>query len=718
MPRDGHAPAPLRRPTVAAVGRDRGRAADRSSRSWRPGLAVRPSDAGADAVGPGLPHSRAPDLAPTLWRRPRPARRHQAAPARDGALAAVFIPFADRRRVLELDLRRARWLNEPGLSDAGTLAPGGTGADGSSPLADRLRAARASRINRVTSTDAALTAARGATPPSSCPRRTTSTARSADRRQGPRREPPDRAGPAGPDRLSSPPARPGRAAAPDGPPRRSRPAATPIRPAGRSPAAFHGAYEPYASGAITTNCYSGGSRGRVRSTDIEIIFVGATDPFRNDRIDEAGNAALATGLLSGHDRVIWVDVHRQGGGRRSRCPDLRLPDVPPRRPGPRRHRHPHLRRVPAAVLGRAAGAAGRGGCCSRSPGPAGSARRSPNRCRYWCRRPRRSPGAAGSTERIRAREASLDALRGAAIARLARVGRPVRRRARSATCSAAGPGRRPLVARVAARTGDRRRGPSGALRALLRIRGPEDERVGRMSADRGTTLVATGPGPSLPSIGRSTVTTAPDRTAAPGGDAVTDTAQLADAGPPGTGRPARSAGPGRPDAGAARAALGRAARPRSARWSSARTPPSPGWCVALLCRGHVLLEGVPGVAKTLLVRALAASLALDTKRMQFTPDLMPSDVTGSLVFDARTADVRVPPGPGLHQPVPRRRDQPDAAEDAGLAAGGDGGAAGLGRGHARARCPSRSWSPPPRTRSSTRAPTRCRRRSSTGSCSS
>ena len=43
--------------------------------------------------------------------------------------------------------------------------------------------------------------------------------------------------------------------------------------------------------------------------------------------------------------------------------------------------------------------------------------------------------------------------------------------------------------------------------------------------------------------------------------------------------------------------------------------------------------------------------------------------------------VRVPPGPGLHQPVPRRRDQPDAAEDAGVAAGGDGGAAGLGRGH-------------------------------------
>jgi MoxR-like ATPase len=67
--------------------------------------------------------------------------------------------------------------------------------------------------------------------------------------------------------------------------------------------------------------------------------------------------------------------------------------------------------------------------------------------------------------------------------------------------------------------------------------------------------------------------------------------------------------------------------------------------VALLCRGHVLLEGVPGVAKTLLVRALAASLQLETKRVQFTPDLMPGDITGSLVYDARTAEFSFQPGP-------------------------------------------------------------------------
>src|SRR5262249_5819120 len=70
-----------------------------------------------------------------------------------------------------------------------------------------------------------------------------------------------------------------------------------------------------------------------------------------------------------------------------------------------------------------------------------------------------------------------------------------------------------------------------------------------------------------------------------------------------------------------------------------------GLVIALLCRGHVLLEGVPGVAKTLLVRALAAALDLETKRVQFTPDLMPGDVTGSLVYDARTAEFSFAAGP-------------------------------------------------------------------------
>lgn len=70
-----------------------------------------------------------------------------------------------------------------------------------------------------------------------------------------------------------------------------------------------------------------------------------------------------------------------------------------------------------------------------------------------------------------------------------------------------------------------------------------------------------------------------------------------------------------------------------------------GLVIALLCRGHVLLEGVPGVAKTLVVRALAAALQLEFKRVQFTPDLMPGDVTGSLVYDAHSAEFAFRPGP-------------------------------------------------------------------------
>jgi MoxR-like ATPase len=61
-----------------------------------------------------------------------------------------------------------------------------------------------------------------------------------------------------------------------------------------------------------------------------------------------------------------------------------------------------------------------------------------------------------------------------------------------------------------------------------------------------------------------------------------------------------------------------------------------GLAVALLVRGHVLLEGVPGVAKTLLVKTLAAALDLRFRRVQFTPDLMPSDVTGQVVLEGRS----------------------------------------------------------------------------------
>ena len=142
-----------------------------------------------------------------------------------------------------------------------------------------------------------------------------------------------------------------------------------------------------------------------------------------------------------------------------------------------------------------------------------------------------------------------------------------------------------------------------------------------------------------------------------------------------------------------------------------------GVVIALLCGGHVLLEGVPGVAKTLLVRALATALDLDTKRVQFTPDLMPGDVTGSLIYDARTAAFNFRPGPIftnllLADEINRT---PPKTQAALLEAMEERRSASTA---CRAGCPSRSSWRPPRTRSSTRAPTRCPRPSSTGSCSS
>lgn len=67
--------------------------------------------------------------------------------------------------------------------------------------------------------------------------------------------------------------------------------------------------------------------------------------------------------------------------------------------------------------------------------------------------------------------------------------------------------------------------------------------------------------------------------------------------------------------------------------------------VAILANGHALLEGVPGVAKTLLVRSLAKTLGLEYGRIQFTPDLMPSDVIGTSIYDPRSTEFKLRKGP-------------------------------------------------------------------------
>ncbi len=67
--------------------------------------------------------------------------------------------------------------------------------------------------------------------------------------------------------------------------------------------------------------------------------------------------------------------------------------------------------------------------------------------------------------------------------------------------------------------------------------------------------------------------------------------------------------------------------------------------IGLLCEGHILLEGVPGLAKTTTVNTLAKTLGLEFKRVQFTPDLLPSDIIGTEIYDPKTNDFKVKKGP-------------------------------------------------------------------------
>ena len=73
--------------------------------------------------------------------------------------------------------------------------------------------------------------------------------------------------------------------------------------------------------------------------------------------------------------------------------------------------------------------------------------------------------------------------------------------------------------------------------------------------------------------------------------------------------------------------------------------------IALICRGHLLIEDVPGVGKTTLAKSLARSLGCTFKRMQFTPDLLPSDVTGVSIFNQKSAEFEFRPGPVMAQIV-------------------------------------------------------------------
>ncbi|WP_345979434.1 MoxR family ATPase [Sulfurimonas sp. HSL3-2] len=70
-----------------------------------------------------------------------------------------------------------------------------------------------------------------------------------------------------------------------------------------------------------------------------------------------------------------------------------------------------------------------------------------------------------------------------------------------------------------------------------------------------------------------------------------------------------------------------------------------GLLIGLLCEGHILIEGVPGLAKTTTVKALSQSLGLNFKRAQFTPDLLPSDILGAQIYDPQTNEFKIKRGP-------------------------------------------------------------------------
>ena len=110
----------------------------------------------------------------------------------------------------------------------------------------------------------------------------------------------------------------------------------------------------------------------------------------------------------------------------------------------------------------------------------------------------------------------------------------------------------------------------------------------------------------------------------------------------------------------------------------------------MLCRGHLLIEDVPGTGKTVLAKAIARSLGCTFRRIQFTPDLLPSDVTGLSIFNQKTREFEFRPGPMMSQVVLADEIDVCSPEDTVRAARGDGGAAGHDRRGHPTRCPTRS----------------------------
>jgi hypothetical protein len=208
--------------------------------------------------------------------------------------------------------------------------------------------------------------------------------------------------------------------------------------------------DPYAP--ITIDCYQGGLVG-ARVKGIEIVYVGATDPFRNSRFDEAGNAALATGLLSGSTQLIWLDIHSS----EVTIGPVKLPPLPSYHRDDQRgvgetgnstiDAFPPLLWATLALL--ALGALLLAIMRARRLGPPVAESL-----------PVVVPAAEAITgrgrlyRRVHARQATLDALRAAAIARIARVVYRYGEVPPERDLLTPGPAAEELVATIAARTSD------------------------------------------------------------------------------------------------------------------------------------------------------------------------------------------------------------------------------------------------------------------------
>ena len=267
----------------------------------------------------GPPHD--PPQSPVRAAPGRPSRRR-----RSRRWIRAVVPFAVLATLWGVTFA-AHAYEEPDLDEPGTLSPTGTGADGSSRLAELLQN-RGVRVDRVTSSQEAVRVAGSGDATVFVPG-------------------PDFLNPTFASFIASLPGahrvvvvRPGLRTMLFSPvpiyPTQQRWATATVAPRCSTPFAVEAgpaaAYRQlYAADEASVSCYLGGVVG-IRNGDTEIIYVGASDPFRNGRIDERGNADLAAGLLSEYDRIVWVDVHRREPVSRSPV-DIPNPEAPRYRRG-------------------------------------------------------------------------------------------------------------------------------------------------------------------------------------------------------------------------------------------------------------------------------------------------------------------------------------------------------------------------------------------------